>query len=382
MNMNPFRSVQPVFAPGGVAGETDVVLRVQDRFPVRVYTGYENSGNELTGEDRWLFGLNWGNAFGLDHQLNYQYTTSDDFSTVQAHTVSYFAPLPWRHTLQVYAGYTESEVGVAPFDLEGSSTQAGVRYTIPLPTISNYTHEVFTGFDWKQSDNSLIFGIIPVTDTTTEIGQFVFGYRGGMPDRFGSTSGEISLIASPGGIFSNQTEADYNAVRPGAEDAYQYGIVRLDRLTRLPFAFTLANEFTYQWSDENLLPSEQMSFGGYNSIRGYEERELNNTDEGWILRTELRTPAISPLKMMGVQVDDELQLLGFWDYGYASASSGDVIRSDGTTADNVRMSSAGPGLRYRLNTWLSARIDYGFQLSDNANSPTNGRWHIGIVASY
>jgi len=382
MNVNPFRSVQPVFAPGSRDGETDIVLRVEDRFPVRVYTGYEDSGNDLTGEDRWLFGVNWGNAFGLDHQLNYQYTASDDFGSVMAHTASYIAPLPWRHTLQVYAGYTETEAGAAPFNLEGSFIQAGFRYTVPLPNISRYSQEVFTGFDWKQSDNSLVFGVVPVSETTTDVGQFVVGYRGGMPDRYGSTTGQLKVFVSPGGLFSHQNQSDYVALRPGIDDEYQYGVLELERVTRLPSDVTLANDFTYQMSSEGLLPSEQMSFGGYNSIRGYDERELNNTDEGWMLRSELRAPAFSPLKLMGIQVDDELQLLGFWDYGVAWASNGNVTRSDGTLAREVRMSSAGPGLRYRVNNWMSARVDYGFQLSNNANSPINGRLHIGLVASF
>lgn len=382
MNTNPFRFVQPVFAPGGMDGQTDVILRVEDRFPLRVYAGYEDSGNDLTGDDRWLFGLNWGNAFGLDHQLNYQYTTSDDFSSVRAHSLSYIAPLPWRHMLQVFAGYTETEVDAFPFNLEGSSTQAGIRYTVPLPKIARYSHEAFTGFDWKQSDNSLIFGVIPVSATTTDVGQFLLGYRGGMPDSYGATTGEVRLFLSPGGIFSRQNRASYDAVRPGAKDDYQYATFQLGRVTRLPWDFTLTNDFTYQMSSGNLLPSEQMSFGGYNSIRGYDERELNNVDEGWMVRNELRAPGFSPSKWMGRPLDDELQFLGFWDYGMAWASSGNVTRLDGTQARKVHMSSAGPGLRYRLGNHFSARVDYGFQLSDNANSPVNGRWHIGILASF
>ena len=95
MNVNSFHSTDAVFRPGTAAGTTDVWLNVKDRFPLRVYTGYENTGTQATGEDRVLAGFNWGNVFGLDQQLNYQYTASPDFDHYKAQSGSYIVPLPW-----------------------------------------------------------------------------------------------------------------------------------------------------------------------------------------------------------------------------------------------------------------------------------------------
>jgi hemolysin activation/secretion protein len=387
LNINPFRSVDLVLAPGADQGTTDVILRTEDRFPLRIYAGYEDTGNDLTGDERFIFGANWGNAFWLDHQLNYQHTTSTDFQDLSAHSISYIAPLPWRHTLTLFTSFVDTEAAAVPFNLEGSSAQAGLRYAVPLPDIKNYGHEIYIGFDWKQSDSSLEFGFAPVAANTTDIGQFIYGYRAGLPDSCGRTALDLQLVHSPGNLFDHQNQLDYAASRMGADDDYLYMRLNVSRLTELPWGFSLLNELEWQVSDTNLLSPEQLGFGGYASIRGYDERELTGTDEGWIVRNEFRLPAFSVSSLLGdplgeAWAGDQLQFLFFWDYGVANAGTGLVTRIDGMTREDVAMSGLGPGIRYTVNRWLSVRADYAFQMIDTGNSRYNSRWHLGIIVSY
>jgi len=88
LNNNPFRQVEVNFKPGKTLGLTDVELDVNDRLPFRPYVGYEDSGTQFAGPDRFISGFNWGNALWLDHQLNYQYTTDTDFKLLHAHSMS------------------------------------------------------------------------------------------------------------------------------------------------------------------------------------------------------------------------------------------------------------------------------------------------------
>ena len=78
INRNPFLQSNILMAPGGAPGTTDLMLRTQDRFPLRVYAGFENSGNQFTGDERILTGFNYGNLFGLGQQLSYQFTSGED----------------------------------------------------------------------------------------------------------------------------------------------------------------------------------------------------------------------------------------------------------------------------------------------------------------
>src|SRR5438105_2276513 len=184
LNNNPFRQVDAVFKPGEKLGFTDIELQVEDRFPLRPYFGYENSGTRFTGEDRLLAGINWGNALWLDHQANYQYSTDIDFDLVKAHSASYVAPLPWRHTLMLYGSYVDAKAQFpGGTTAEGHSWQASARYSVPMPDIATYRHEVAVGFDFKRANNNLLSGGITVLQNSdTDIAQFVLAYAGALPD--------------------------------------------------------------------------------------------------------------------------------------------------------------------------------------------------------
>lgn len=384
LNNNPFRSVDLVYTPGHADGATDVVLRVEDRFPLRVYTGYEDSGNELTGDDRWLAGINYGNLWGLDHQINYQWTFGSEIDQLSAHAASYIAPLPWRHTATLFAAHVASEADLPPpFNLSGETWQIGGRYTIPLPTgatgqSGNFSHELEVGFDYKNSTSNLEFGLLPLPGVDTDIGQFVLGYRINLQDSHGATGLGIFGYASPGGMSGANEDLAFQAARAGADATYHYARLDVERLHRLPGGWTAVLKGVAQNADENLLPSEQLGLGGYSSVRGYEEREAN-VDRGYFLSAEVRTPPASLLQALDLPGGDELQFLFFIDH----ASGRSVNRLPGE-ADNVTLTSVGPGLRWTMGDRFSMRLDYGFQLEDTGMALSQGdsRIHLGMILAY
>ena len=379
INANPFRQVDLVYTQGKSPGSTDLILRTKDRFPVRVYTGFEDTGNALTDDDRYIAGFNWGDAFWLDHQLGYQFTSDYGFEKLLAHSGNYLAPLPWRHKLNIFGSYAQSKADLpAPFNLKGTSWQASARYIIPFKGAGNYRHEGAFGFDFKQSNNNLDFGGAQVFNSMTDVAQFVFNYNGGLPDRLGVTSFDITGFYSPGDLSDNNTDIDFTASRAGANDDYAYMRAIVDRLTRLPYDFSLANRFTVQTSDSNLLGSEQLGLGGVSSVRGYDERE-GNTDTGFISNLEIRSPAIGFGKIFNApEFQDQLQFLFFWDF--ATGYNKNLIPGEDP---HVTLASVGPGLRYQISSYLSLRADYGFQLYDTGNNRRyNDRWHVGVVVSY
>lgn len=379
LNNNPFRDVNIIFSPGDKTGTTDLILQTKDRFPLRIFAGYSNDGNYLTGEDRYFTGLNWGDAFFLDHQLNYQFTTDNSGKRFSSHTGSYIIPLPWRHTLTFFGGYAESKASIGdPFTLEGTSWQASTRYEIPLPEIEEYRHGLQLGFDFKKSNNDLEFGGDVVSNTPTEVLQFVAGYSGTMQDEWGQTSGSITCYVSPGGLTKNNQTQNFQVYQAFAKDKYMYGDIDISRITRLPFDFTLSNKFKYQFSNGNLLPSEQLGLGGQETIRGYEERIVNGSG-GYFVSTEIRTPPISIFGSLLEMKDisDQLQFLCFWDYGVV----GNHILLAGEDA-HQQLSSVGPGLRFTVNQYVSVQFDYGFQLYSAVGSHEHSRGDLKIILSY
>jgi hemolysin activation/secretion protein len=366
-------------------GETDIVLQTSDRFPVRFYGGYEDSGNAETGFDRYEIGFNWGDAFelGLGQQLNYQYTTSGDGHSLRSHAGSWVIPLPWRHTLTFFGSYADSDGIIPPFiNIIGHSYQISGRYGIPLPTLSYGPVSVKESFsfgpDYKYNDNSLEFGGAGAGTTQVDVDQLAFTYDGSESDPYGQFSIDETLNYSPGNWGGRNNDAAFDASHPGATSHYVYDTFTLQRIEKLPENFSLLLRGTLQYSDSNLTPSEQLGFGGYDTIRGYDEREVN-ADEGYIFTTELRSPPISLGTLLHFPAfQDQLQLLAFWDTG--SANNYRLLPGEVSETD---LSSIGGGLRYTINTYASVRFDYGFQLTHTGFDKDQGsRSDLGIVISY
>ncbi|MEJ1971408.1 MAG: ShlB/FhaC/HecB family hemolysin secretion/activation protein [Lacunisphaera sp.] len=375
INRNPFRQTDLVFMRGEQPGETDVVLRTRDRYPLRVYLGYEDSGNALTGYDRVLAGVNWGNAFGLDQQLNYQLTASPDFKKLVAHSGSYIIPIPsLRDTLTFFGSYAESqpELEGGFFDLTGRSWQVSARYQVPLVARGGWTSEFTGGVDFKRSNNNLSFGGTQVFAEETDVVQAILALSTRHADKRGTTTAELTVALSPGGLTDGNHTAPYQIARAGARPDYAYALLEIERVTNLPHGWSWLVRGTGQLASTNLLGSEELGLGGARSLRGYEDREANG-DDGLVLVNELHGP------LLRVIADGRLDPLVFFDCGVVA--SHDPLPAEPSHLD---LASAGVGLRYNLGGHFSLRADYGWQLKDSGVSDgrRDSRGHISVVLSY
>jgi hemolysin activation/secretion protein len=170
------------------------------------------------------------------------------------------------------------------------------------------------------------------------------------------------------GLAGGNNDTAYQTIRAGAEADYFYSRMWGERRFWMPLDFTLVARMTGQLADGNLLPSEQLGFGGFDSIRGYDMR-LVNGDTGYFGTMEVRTPA------MNMFADDQAQLLTFYDYG--DSRNHTLLPGEDPSVD---LNSAGLGLRYILNPEVLLRVDYGWQISEVAALPSpRERWHVGMV---
>jgi hemolysin activation/secretion protein len=384
LNNNPFREVDVAFKPGDKLGYTDVELRVDDRFPVRPYIGYEDSGTRFTGEERLLGGFNWGNVFGLDQQLNYQYSTDINFDLVQAQSGSYIIPLPWRHTITLYGSYVDGKALFSPGSANTTANvhtwQSSIRYAVPLPNVGPYEHGFDAGFDFSRGNNNLLAGGNTVLqNANTDIAQFVAGYNGALPDPWGRTIFGSEFYYSPGGLTDDNTDAAFNQLRTGAMANYFYARANLERMTKLPWNCLWIVRVWGQFANARLHPDDELSLGGYNTVRGYDERVISG-DEGLVVENELRSPPLFPSRMVGVpQVGDGLQFLGFFDYAFERQEV--VLPADGTDP-NKTLYSVGLGLRYTIRKNLAVRFDYGFPLTEKSLNERSSRGHVGVLLSF
>ena len=388
LNTNPFRTADLKFEPGEQEGTTDLAIEIKDRLPFRAYTTFDNYGIDLTGKNRQSLGFNLGNLFSLDQQAGFQYTTSwkDLFSAMNAYSGSYLIPLPWRNTLTIFGSYTDSQATTVPNQsFEGDSWQMSGRYNVPLPTLDPVSHSFYAGLDFKQSSNAfLIFGQNVATGAGSglapfSIFQLTAGYNANIPDDLGLTSFEAGGFYSPGGVTGWNNTQQFQQVVANSSASYVYGKFNLNRTFILPYKFTISGNFNGQLASTPLMPTEQYGLGGYNTVRGYDERSANG-DNAYVFNTELRTPPGSIFKIFGNQeVDDSIQFLAFFDYGFV----GNIKPVPGTLEQTVFLMSVGPGLRYNIDRFVSVRFDWGFQLHQAPiGSVTGSRAELSVTAAY
>src|SRR4029453_7135193 len=147
----------------------------------------------------------------------------------------------------------------------------------------------------------------------SEIFQFRLNYLARQFDSTGATSAQASLFYSPGGVTPDNTDPAFEQERAFAEANYFYGRLTLQRTQKLPWNLTLVATAAGQLSSDNLLASEQFSFGGATTVRGYEE-SIANGDRGWLGSLEIYSPPMLALRRIWTEApEDELKFLVFFD---------------------------------------------------------------------
>lgn len=393
LNNNPFRTVNLIFERGEGLGESDIVLQVQDRFPARFYLGYENNGVRGVGISRLSAGFNYGNLFGIGHQLNYQFTMAPDICKWRAHSLNYVAPLPWRHTLKLLGSYIFSHPHLRKlprglFSVNGDTEQGSLRYIFPVSVWHRINSIIALGGDFKRTNTFIFFGEEMALKKHVEVAQLVLTYDGKLNDSLGSTSVDCNLVMSPARITHYNRGSNFHTMRPYARSHYIYFRGDLNRLFYFgKYAWLM--DATVQLTGNRLVQLEQLNFTGHSAVRGYREAILS-ADRGIILKNELRFPPINFFSKKNIR--DGLQFLLFVDFGIASNVSKTVYKIDHDGKEppkklvykdhHVTLLSAGPGMRYSLNNNVSAYLDYGQRLLHFHGVKTHHRLHCGITFSY
>lgn len=382
INRNPFRQSDVILRPGALEGTTDVEFWTYDRIPFRPYVGVENTGYDVTGRGRLLAGFNWGDAWKEGHLLSYQYTTSLDFGRFYAHTFDYTVPIKrLRHLWELFGGYSRVRPKMPFFGVDnvGTNSQLSTRYIIPIPRQRKLLQEVRCGIDFKKTNNTLLSSDIIIFGGKAVITQAVIGYHLNYKEDIFRCSFDTEVFWSPGDLFAYQSNKDYQTLRPKAKSNYIYWTYSFIPIIELPNKWTFAFTQRAQLANRNLLGPEQFGIGGYNTVRGYDMRDVNS-DNALTASGELRTPPMRIVSAMkNIDIDEELRLIWFLDYGIGWNHQ----RINGEKA-SIYLLGIGPGLRYHIGTNLTAYLDWGIKLRDVSflGDTSWSRVHFSVLISY
>jgi hemolysin activation/secretion protein len=365
------------FAEAGPTN-TDIDVVVIDRFPLRVFSGYDDYGVRALGENRVFAGLDYGNVWGLAHQFHYQYTTDTEFDHLRSHNASYVVPFAWGHSLTLFGGYSDlnadlGRIAPAPSPLplrsSGNAYQISARYSVPLPQWGALDEVIAVGYDFKYANTPLLYDQVALNSFRAAIDQFVLSYTARLPDLLGYSDLSAVGYYSPGNMLGPNSTADFRTFAPGANNLtanYYYGHVNAERGFFLPLRSTLLFKGGYQAASERLLPSEEWYLGGDQVLRGYAENVVGGS-EGYNATAEWHLPIFPNWSLLGTNQPnltrqqnlpgvrgDTLEFLGFYDYG--------AVRPSGEESARYYLESVGAGLNLHVSQNLAVNFAYGFGL--------------------
>lgn len=378
-NANSFRNVKVQVQPVSDRGDADLLVAVRDVAPWRVFASVDNTGNEILGTNHFIGGFTAANVWGKDHQLTYQYITSEFNQLFGAHTFDYRIPFSWRHSLVVSGSWLEANPTLFEgyFLQKGRSGTADIKYFIPSAW-RGWRVEYNLGLSGKQSNNNLEYGGTPVLGSVNDSFLASAGFAATRDDttRQGRWTVGASVGVSPGSINSRNTPEHFSVSRHGANSRYLQAQMNIERLTRLTDSVASLLKLSGQVASTRLLPFEQYSVGGANSVRGYDERMLSG-DLGYSVSHEFyqRLPSVKIHPRLAT-LDSHAIL--FWDFArtFIHQPSPGQRQSD-------YLASAGCGVRANLSTWWTASIDHAWQLEavDIAGAK-HQRTHFRISVSF
>ena len=340
----------------------DVTLRLAAKKTWRVYAGIDNQLSNDLGDERLFLGFQYGDLFSLDHRVTAQYTSALNPNDLQGVSGIYEVPLPWRHLAEISLGYTESEsTNSGPIDQSGQFSRLALGYRVPLPRWHLISQEWRIGVEFRNNDYT--FSNSP--SETVKFFNLETGWKGRRFDRFGMTRLDASVSYNPGkGIFGSNDD-DYIALgASGAESVV--GRFQLERTLKIGDEATLVGKGRAQWANSELLSSDQLSSGGYNRVRGFDET-VGYASTGIVGTLELQS------RFHAAPHAGTFQGVAFFDAA--------ALHRDQDT-DAGQLASVGVGIRWRFEEMLSARMDLGIPVDHPDDLDGDPRIEFSISASW
>lgn len=307
LNDTPGVMANTVLAAGQRDGESDAVVKVEDKPLVSAYVQLDNQGARSTGENKLTANGTLDNPFGIGDQITVNTNGSEGSAYAK---LGYSLPVGYDG-LRIGASTSAMQyklIGdLASLKGKGDAQTYGVNASYPLLRSGTRNVNLAASYDHKNYFNEA--NATTTSDKALDV--VILGISGDMLDGFGAggmtlwslnlTGGHVDLSACATNVLSDQK---------GPQTAGNYSKLgySLSRLQRVTDKGTLWATLYGQAAGKNLDSSEKMSLGGPSGVRAYPVIE-GTGDDGWIGTVEAR-----------YNVRPELQLSAFYDHGWIKQS--------------------------------------------------------------
>ncbi len=343
-----FSSVQAELSSGTTLGRSVLTVNLKEAAPLNVALLTQNRESPSVGSFGGTVALSHNNLFGLGDRLSANVGRTEGRTI---YDVGYEVPLNARNgtlSLRYINGSSRIiEQPFAPLDINSDSETISLGFRQPI--IRTPSEEVSLGLslDRRQSQTYLeddipySFSVGPEDGLSrVTVLRFSQDWSNRSPSRVLAARSQFSLGLGALGATINDTGTDgrflswigqFQWVKSLGEDSFS--IVRVGT----------------QLTGDSLLPLEQFSIGGVDTVRGYRQDQQIG-DNGVIASFEVRLPIVRDPEGIGL-----IQLAPFLDAGTIWNSNGDEITTN-------TLLSVGVGLQWQFNRLFTARLDYGIPL--------------------
>jgi hemolysin activation/secretion protein len=376
LNQLTDRQITPNLRPGIEPGTVDIDLQVKDTFPLHGSVELNNRYSPDTTPLRLNGSISYGNLWQAGHAagFNFQIATErmDDARVYSAYYTARFAGVPWL-SLTLTGTKQDSDVSTLGGTTSiGRGEIIGGRAEITLPGRAHFYHSLTFGLDYKHFKDKEIIGFVrplPISYYPWSI-----AYSGTWAKGERVTELNAAATFHLRGMGSKQRRFDDK--RFGADGSFFYLRGDLSHTQPLPAGFQLYGKVQGQASGRPLIPSEQYSGGGLETVRGYLEAAALG-DNGLFGTIELRTPSLLQGWKTGKKDaekdkekendhNSEWRVYAFFDVGYLTLNEPlpeQISRFD--------LASYGVGSQIRLFDYFHGSVDLGVPLISQGTTSVN-----------
>lgn len=318
------------------------------------YTEFFTDNARAPSVGSWRRGIRFteGNLFGFGDRLGGEYVNTEGSNAVD---LSYSIPITARNTtIDIRGGVTSTEVVEEPFDrAEILGDSFNFEFGVRQPVYRTPITEIAVGLSGtRQESNTEVLGqnfqLSPGADENGETRisalRFTQDYtRRTLQDVFALRS-QFSVGLD---ILDSSTNED-----PIPDSRFFAWRGQGQYVRRLGQDNLLLLRSDLQFATSSLVPLEQFSVGGIQSVRGYRQDALL-TDNGFFTSAEVHLPVYQTQSRQS-----SLSLAPFLDLGVGWNDNSDE------NLDENFLLGLGLGLQWQTGDSFNARLDYGIPLTD------------------
>ncbi len=357
LQINPLiASVSAELSAGTRAGQNILEVRIREAKSLSAQLSLDNNRAPSVGSLRRKVQVSEANLTGLGDTLSVGYSNTDGSNS---YDLSYTLPInPYNGTIAFAFNNGNSNVLEKPFNiLDIYANSTSYDFTFRQPIEQTPSQEIAMGFtaSYRESLTSLLKIPFPLYAGADDNGVTKIAVLRAFQEFTQRSSQSVISLRSQfslglGGVLGSNVNTSF----PDSRFVSWRGQSQYVNLLA-PDTFLLLRG-DLQFGDRALLPSEQIGFGGQDTLRGYRQDVLLG-DNGLNLSAELRVPILRIPEWEGL-----LQIVPFVDAAAVWTSSGEANSSSNT------LLGTGLGLRWRVGNTLDLRLDYGIPLISVPNS--------------